>query len=226
MRLLLVEDNADLATWLARALRQSGFTVDALDNGIAADTALLDHAYDAVILDYALPRLDGIGVLRRLRARGDAVPVLMLTAHGQLGERVAGLDAGADDYVTKPFALVELEARLRALFRRATGKPAGQVLCGNLKYDLGSRRFFVAETPLELTPREHAVLETLALRAGKPANKTLLTQRVFTLDEDVSPDAIEIYVHRLRKKLAGAQARIVTLRGLGYLLEPGDGQGA
>src|SRR5438105_3322336 len=183
MRLLLVEDNVELATWLARALTQSGFAVDALDNGIAADNALIDHGYDAVILDYALPRLDGIGVLRRLRARGDAIPVLMLTAHGQLGERVAGLDAGADDYLIKPFALAELEARLRALLRRSSGKPDGQIVCGNLSYDVGSRRFFVGETPLALTPREHAVLETLALRAGKPANKNALTQRVFSIND-------------------------------------------
>ena len=222
MRLLLVEDNAELASWLARALTQSGFAIDTLDDGMTAAAALADHGYDAVILDYALPRLDGIGVLRRLRARGDAVPVLMLTAHGQLGERVAGLDAGADDYLTKPFALAELEARLRALLRRSSGKADGQIVCGNLTYDVGSRRFFVAEAPLALTPREHAVLETLALRAGKPANKNALTQRVFSIDDEVSPDAIEIYVHRLRKKLAGANVRIVTLRGLGYLLEPGS----
>jgi two-component system response regulator TctD len=220
MRLLLVEDNVELATWLVRALTQSGFAVDLLGDGALADAALADHGYDAVILDYALPRLDGLGVLRRLRARRDAVPVLMLTAHGQLGERVAGLDAGADDYLTKPFALAELEARLRALLRRSSGKADGQVTCGNLVYDVGSRRFFVGDAPLALTPREHAVLETLVLRAGKPANKNTLTQRVFSSDDDVNPDAIEIYVHRLRKKLTGAGAHIVTLRGLGYLLEP------
>lgn len=219
MRVLLVEDNRPLADWLGKALTQARFVVDCMYDGADADHVLRTQDYAVVILDVSLPRMDGWEVLHRLRGRGNRVPVLLLTAHGGVADRVRGLNLGADDYLAKPFELAELEARLRALIRRATGQERPEVVCGSLSYDSTGRAFQLAGQPLALTPREHAVLEHLVLRVGKPASKDALSEKIFGIDQMASSDAIEIYIHRLRKKLEGADVAIVTLRGLGYVLE-------
>lgn len=220
MRILVVEDNVELAQWLQRNLRQQQYAVDWLDNGADADFALRSEKYDLVILDLALPRMNGREVLQRLRARQNATPVLVLTANNSIQSRVSELDEGADDYMAKPFEVEELEARIRMLLRRASGQPSPVIFCGDLSYNTNTREFRIGPQVLPLTPRERAVLEVLVRKAGATVTKQALAQSLFTLDEDVSTDAIEIYVYRLRKKLESSSARIMTLRGLGYLLRP------
>lgn len=220
MRILVVEDNSELAQWLGRTLRKEQYTVDCIDNGVDADFALKSEKYNLVILDLALPRLDGKEVLRRLRARQDSTPVLVLTANNTVQSRVSELDHGADDYMAKPFDIEELEARIRMLLRRSSGQTNPVISCGDLTYNTNSREFQVAQKPLALTPRERAVLEMLMRQAGASITKHALAQSLFSLSEDTSTDAIEIYVHRLRKKLELSSAQIMTVRGLGYLLRP------
>ena len=219
MRILLVEDHPQLAASVAQALKGAGWTVDLLHDGVAADLALASEDYALAILDIGLPRLDGFEVLARLRDRGQTLPVLMLTARGEVRDRVRGLNLGADDYLAKPFELTELEARVKALLRRSRLGGEQQQRCGELLYDLGTRRFSLRGEPLSLTSREQAVLEAMIARPGRVMSKEQLAAQVFGLDEEASSDAIEIYVHRLRKKLEGSGVRIVTFRGLGYLLE-------
>lgn len=222
MRILLVEDHPQLAESVAQALRAGGWTVDLLNDGVAADLALSTEDYALAILDVGLPRLDGFQVLARLRERGKTLPVLMLTARSDVTDRVHGLNLGADDYLAKPFELTELEARVKALLRRSVAAGERQQNCGPLVYDLDARRFSLDRQPLTLTSREQGVLEALITRPGRVMSKDQLAAQVFGLDEDASVDAIEIYVHRLRKKLEGSAVRIVTFRGLGYLLESVD----
>lgn len=219
VRILLVEDHPQLAESVAQALKGAGWTVDVLHDGIAADLALCSEEYALAILDIGLPRLDGFAVLARLRDRGQTLPVLMLTARGEVKDRVHGLNLGADDYLAKPFELSELEARVKALLRRSVLGGEQLQRCGDLVYDLGTRRFSLDGEALGLTAREQAVLEAMIARPGRVMSKEQLAAQVFGLDEDASPDAIEIYIHRLRKKLEGRAVRIVTFRGLGYLLE-------
>jgi two-component system response regulator TctD len=219
MRILLAEDNKTLADWLQKALRQAGYSVDWMRDGADADHVLLTQAYDLVILDLGLPRVDGLEVLRRLRHRGATVPVLVLTARGEIDARVEGLNAGADDYLPKPFSLPELEARLNALIRRAHGAASPLVKLDALEYDSVSRSFRLNGEALVLRPKEHAVLEILMSRAGKAVAKSTLHEHVFALEETASAEAIEVYIHRLRKHLHGSGVGIVTLRGLGYVLE-------
>ncbi|MES2819842.1 MAG: response regulator [Pseudomonadota bacterium] len=219
MRILLVEDHPQLAASVAQALKASGWTVDVLHDGVAADLALASEDYALAILDIGLPRLDGFQVLARARERGKTLPVLMLTARGEVSDRVHGLNLGADDYLAKPFELSELEARVKALLRRSVLGGEQQQRCGELVYDLGTRRFSVRGESLNLTSREQAVLEAMIARPGRVMSKEQLAAQVFGLDEEASADSIEIYVHRLRKKLEGNAVRIVTFRGLGYLLE-------
>lgn len=219
VRVLLAEDNLELAGWLAKALRHGGYTVDCLHDGAAADHVLLTQHYDSVILDLNLPKMSGFEVLQRLRQRGAQVPVLILTVRGELDDRVRGLNLGADDYLPKPFELAELEARLRALIRRSQGIGTPRIELGGLQYDSVGRLFRLRGEPLALRPREHAVLEVLVLRAGKAVTKEMLYQKIFGLDAEANPEAVEIYVHRLRKKLEGSGVAIKTLRGLGYLIE-------
>jgi two-component system, OmpR family, response regulator TctD len=219
VRILLVEDNRPLAEWLARSLRKDKYVVECVYDGNDADHLLHTQSYDLIILDLSLPRMDGREVLKRLRGRDNNAPVLILTATNTIEGRVVGLDHGADDYMAKPFDIAELEARIRALMRRS-GQNRNPVLrCGSLHYDSNSRIFSFGEQALALTPREHAVLETLMMKMGKTVSKQALADSLFTLDDNVSPDAIEIYVHRLRKKLEAGDVAIVTLRGLGYLLK-------
>ncbi|WP_437879657.1 response regulator [Pseudomonas sp. LRF_L74] len=223
MRILLVEDHPQLADSVAQVFKAAGWTVDVLHDGVAADLALASEDYALAVLDVGLPRLDGFEVLAKLRARGKTLPVLMLTARGEVKDRVHGLNLGADDYLAKPFELSELEARVRALLRRSVLGGEQQQHCGPLLYDLGTRRFSLDDEVLTLTSREQAVLESLIARPGRVMSKEQLAAQVFGLDQEASPDAIEIYIHRLRKKLEGSTVRIVTFRGLGYLLEQHDG---
>ena len=222
MRILLVEDNAELANWLARALRKEQYTVNWIANGADADFALRAERYSLVILDLALPKMEGREVLRRLRARKDETPVLILTANNSIQSRVSELDQGADDYLAKPFEVEELEARIRVLLRRAARVATPTVHCGALQFNTNTREFTLSGTELALTPRERAVLEVLITKAATTVSKQALAQSLFSMDEDVSADAIEIYVHRLRKKLDGSGVAIVTLRGLGYVLREGE----
>ena len=222
MKILVVEDNTELAQWLARTLRQEQYTVDCIGNGLDADFALKSEQYNLVILDLALPKLEGREVLRRLRARQDPTPVLVLTANNTIQSRVSELDQGADDYMAKPFEIEELEARIRMLLRRSSGLHNPLIVCGDLSFDTNTREFQIAKTPLALTPRERSVLELLVRKTGTTVSKHALAQSLFSLNDDASTDAIEIYVHRLRKKLEHCSAKIITLRGLGYLLRQAE----
>jgi two-component system response regulator TctD len=232
MRILLVEDHTELQHWLARALREANLAVECADNGADADALLHTQDYALVILDLTLPRMDGLDVLKRLRARGGArakTPVLILTARGGLEDRVQGLNLGADDYLAKPFELAELEARVKALLRRSVGNETLVHSCGALTFDTVTRMFAYAGNPLALTPREHAVLETLITRSGRAVSKEKLFDEVFSLGDDANLDAIDLYIHRVRKKLdiAGPDAAVITtLRGIGYLLQPRAAVGA
>ena len=219
MRILLAEDNRTLAAWLERALRHSGYAVDCMSDGIDADHVLITEPYDLVILDLGLPRLDGLEVLRRMRRRGTQVPVIVLTARGELNARVEGLNAGADDYLAKPFSLVELEARINAVIRRAHGTANPMQDFGPLEYDTVAHTFRLNGELLVLRPKERAVLEVLMTRVGKAVSKSTLHEHVFSLGDQAATDAVEVYVHRLRKRLQGSGVAIVTLRGLGYVLE-------
>lgn len=225
MRILVAEDDAVIADALMRALRGAGYAVDHVASGAEADTALTAQCYDLLILDLGLPHVAGIDVLRRLRARKSTAPVLILTALDGVEDRVRGLDAGADDYLTKPFALPELEARVRALTRRGTGMP-GRMVLGRLVFDQTDRWAMIDDKALELSARETALLEVLLLRAGRLVGKEQLVDHLCGWGDEVSSNAIEVYVHRLRRKLDGSGLRIVTARGLGYCLENEDASAA
>ena len=219
MRILLVEDDRDLAEWTARALLQRyGFMVEWAEDGLVADRRLATEEFDVLILDLGLPDLDGRSVLSRLRARNDTTPTLILTARDSLMERIDSLHEGADDFLAKPFAIEELEARLMALVRRAHGRNVGSFSCGGLTYFPGEQRFTLDGAPLVLTPREHAMLRILIQHAGEPMSKQKIMDRMFSYESDIQLEAIEVIVHRLRKKL-GETTQIRTLRGLGYVLE-------
>jgi len=222
MRALLVEDNERLVRSLSAGLGAAGMVLDCVGDGLHADQLLQTEDYDVVVLDLALPGIGGHEVLRRVRARGNDVPVLILTASGETPERVRGLNAGADDYLAKPFELSELVARLRAIARRRVGRAHAVFAIGRLQYDSTAMRFRIGEQPLALPPREHGVLEALITHAGRPVGKPALSAALCSLDDAVSVEAVEIYIHRLRKKLEGSGTGIRTLRGLGYLLEAVD----
>ena len=219
MRILLAEDERELATWLVRALQQGGFQVDWVDDGRMVRRSLKATRYDALVLDLGLPGIDGHDVLADLRLADQRLPVLVLTARDSLMERVTSLHEGADDFLAKPFELAELEARLMALIRRARGVEHPRLACGPLAYDTATKSFVLAHEPLALTPREHAVLRALIQRSGEPLSKQELLDRVFSDEQEVQPEAIEVLVHRLRKRLAHSPVQIATLRGLGYVLE-------
>lgn len=218
MRILLAEDDQIIADGLCRSLRQTGYAIDWACNGIDADTALMTNSYDLVILDLGLPKLPGLDVLRRLRGRNSAVPVLILTALDGINDRVKGLDLGADDYMAKPFELPELEARVRALTRRSCGTTP-TIQCGALTYDQVGRSAQLSGAMLDLSARELGLLEILLSRAGRLVSKDQLVDHLCGWGEEVSHNAIEVYVHRLRKKLESGGVRIATVRGLGYCLE-------
>jgi two-component system, OmpR family, response regulator len=219
MRILVAEDDAVLAAALGRALNQSAYAVDVVDNGEDANRALGSDSYDLVVLDLALPRVDGLAVLRRLRDRRSQVPVLVLSARDALEDRVKGLDLGADDYMTKPFDLPEFEARVRVLIRRGQRHAGSDLTHGRLRFDLAARRVFHDGGAVEFSARELAVVELLMSRQGRVVTKEHMVDRLFGWGEDVGSNAIEVCVHRVRKKLEPLGVEIRTVRGMGYLLE-------
>ena len=219
MRLLVIEDHPILADGLIKALKAADYAVDHADTGEQADHMLATQPYDAVILDIGLPKIDGYEVLRRMRRKGSKIPVLMLTARDALEDRVKGLDLGADDYLTKPYDLPELEARVRALIRRGQSGGGAELVHGELSLDTAGRRATIKGTPLDLSARELGVLEVLMMRVGRVVSKEQLAEQLYGWGEEVGANAIEVYVHRLRKKLEPAGVSVRTIRGLGYLLE-------
>ena len=219
MRILLVEDDVMLAEAITRALTQSAHAVDNARTGEEADHALAISNYDLVVLDVGLPQIDGFEVLRRLRARRSTVPVLMLTVNDALEDLVTGLDLGADDYLTKPFRLSELEARVRALIRRAHASASSDLSHGRLRLDMAGRRLYLDGQPMELSARELAVIELLLLREGKVVTKQQIVDHLYGWEDASSSNAVEVFVHRLRKKLEGSGVTIATVRGMGYLVE-------
>ncbi len=223
MRLLLVEDNERFAALLRQGLAGSGFEVDVLPTVEEARTALDASRWDIVVLDRGLPDGDGLAVLTDMRARGDATPVLILTAHGSLNDRVTGLQSGADDYLVKPFALEELVARLQALLRRPGNLLGLALRLGNLTLDTVARQVFVDERPIAFSAREVAVLEHLLRRSGRVVAKIQLETSLYGPSE-VGSNAVEVHVHRLRRHLAetGASVQVHTVRGVGYLIGEGS----
>ncbi|MGA0711990.1 MAG: response regulator [Burkholderiaceae bacterium] len=220
MRILIAEDDTVLADGLLRTLRASGAVVDHVASGSEADAALLTAvSFDLLIDDLGLPGLHGLEVLKRLRARGSALPVLILTAADGVEDRVKGLDLGADDYMAKPFSLAELEARVRALARRGMGSANGFIRHGPLTYDQSGRVATLDGKMVELSARELGLLEVLLQRVGRLVSKDQLVERLCEWGEEVSNNAIEVYIHRLRKKIEQGPVRIATVRGLGYCLE-------
>jgi two-component system response regulator TctD len=223
VRLLLVEDNERFAALLKQGLTSAGFTVDVLATAADAAAVLRTSRPDVMILDLGLPDGDGLGVLTEMRDRADATPVLILTARGSVKDRVAGLQSGADDYMVKPFALEELVARLQALLRRP-GHLLGLALkLGNLTLDTVARQVFVGEAPVAFSAREVAVLEHLLRRSGRVVAKTLLESSLYGLSQEVGSNAVEVYVHRLRRHLVeiGASVQVHTVRGVGYMIAEG-----
>jgi DNA-binding response OmpR family regulator len=217
MRILLVEDDTLLGDGVRAGLAQDGYAVDWVQDGKAALTALEAERYDLVLLDLGLPRLTGLEVLRALRGRGNAVPVLILTARDRVADRVAGLDAGADDYLVKPFDLEELAARIRALTRRQGGRAEPVIRHGDIVLDPAAHSVTRAGKPVELSPREFAVLSELLHNAGTVLSKARLEQSLYGWDQEVESNAVEVHVHHLRRKLGSGL--IKTLRGIGYTVE-------
>lgn len=219
MRILLVEDNLSLSEGLATLLRQSGYAVDVVHDGASAEALAAAESFDLVILDLNLPQMDGLEVLRAMRARRNPAAVLILTARGTPEERVKGLDLGADDYLIKPFDIGEFEARVRSLLRRQAGLKTSTVAFGDLVFDLTARSFAAAGERLDLPARERGLLELLILRAGKVVTREAIVQSLTSLEDDLSPNAIEQYVSRLRKRLMPLGLTVRTARGLGYFLD-------
>ena len=219
MRILVVEDDTLLADALTRCLTQAAYAVDLARDGATANEILTAHNYDLVVLDVGLPKMDGFEVLRQLRARRAQMPVLLLTARDTLEDRVFGLDLGADDYLTKPFDLPEFEARARALIRRGHYGASAELVHGSLRFDTAGRRLYYGEESVELTARELALAELLLLRTGRVVSKEQMVDHLYGWGDEVGSNAIEVYVHRLRKKLEFADFNVRTVRGMGYLLD-------
>lgn len=221
MRLLIVEDEARLLELVVRSLSRAGFVCDAVSTADEAKAALSTSRYDAVILDLGLPDEDGMSVLRGMRSRKDMTPTLILTARDHLDDRVEGLNAGADDYLLKPFAMPELIARIKALLRRPSGALGVVLEAGNIRFDTVNRAVTVGEEALTLSPREMTLLENLIRRAGRVVPKDQLEEKVYGFDDEVSSNTLEVLLHRLRKKLDASRfsGQIHTVRGVGYMLQ-------
>lgn len=216
MRVLLVEDDVMIAQGLETALRQIGAAVDWIRDGEHAAAALRGTAFDVVLLDLGLPNRDGINILRELRQRGAATPVIILTARDEIRNRVEGLDAGADDYVVKPFDLDELTARMRSVLRRAAGRSDPIIQHGDLRLDPASHSVAYKGAPVNLSAHEYAVLEALLQRPGAVLSRAQLEDRLYGWDEPIGSNAVEVYIHGLRRKLGSEVIR--TLRGVGYFI--------
>ena len=219
MKILLVEDDAALGHAMSTSLNRAGYKVNWAHDCYEADIALHDHVYDAVILDLGLPKIDGFEVLRRMRGRKVMAPVIILTARDDLDDRVKGLDLGADDYLTKPFKLPELEARLRAQIRRNNSILASTIEYGPLVLNITDKMLTVNGEQMLLSPREFGVLEMLLSRVGRVVSKDAIVEALCKWDEGVGNNAIEVYIHRIRKKLEPLGINVLTIRGLGYLLQ-------
>jgi two-component system OmpR family response regulator len=217
MRLLVVEDEPDLARTIGRALREEDFAVDLAGDGEAALHSMTEIAYDAIVLDLMLPRRDGWSLLKAFRAAGKRTPVLILTARDSVEDRVRGLDLGADDYLTKPFALTELVARIRALIRRASVDPVPTLVIGDVSIDTAARRVFRGDSPIDLTAREYAVLELLARKRGTLVTRTMIWEHLYSEAEDIFSNAVDVHVSALRRKLG--HDLIQTRRGHGYIID-------
>ncbi|WP_350333630.1 response regulator transcription factor [Coralliovum pocilloporae] len=218
MRILLVEDNSKLAAGICDVLQGGGFQVDVVENGLDADAAIATTTFDLIVLDLTLPDLDGLEVLTNLRNRGVAVPVLIVTARGDLDDRIRGLDLGADDYLTKPFDVAELEARVRALIRRSSGRAQSTIRVAQLTLDLSSNALSSETGLIEIPPRELAVLRLMLLSKSDVVPKSKLMESLSTFDSDPSENAIEQIISRLRKRLAPHGISIKTARGIGYFI--------
>jgi two-component system, OmpR family, response regulator len=219
LRILLVEDNDTLAEGLSTILRGSGYAVDVVSDGLSAEAVAAAQSFDLIILDLNLPEMDGLDVLRSIRARQNQAAVMILTARGTPEERVRGLDLGADDYLTKPFDISELEARIRVLLRRQAGLRSSRVEFGGLTFDLTSRTFAAGGRPVDIPARELALLELLFMRAGKVVSKDAIIGSLTGFDDDLSANAIEQYVSRLRRRLHAHGLTVKTARGIGYYLD-------
>jgi two-component system, OmpR family, response regulator len=226
MRILLAEDDLAIAEGICASLRHGGHAVDHVASGNLADAALRDDAYDLLVLDLGLPAVDGSDVLRRLRSRGTGMPVLVVTARDGLNERIRVLDLGADDYLVKPFALAEFEARVRALLRRASSQGKPELQLGRLRLDLPGHRAWIDQEALELTAREFGLLEALVLRADRITSRAQLVEALCDWDQELTDNGLDIAIHRLRRKLRGSGTGVRTIRGLGYLLEEASGGGS
>lgn len=216
MRLLLVEDDPMIGEGVRKGLRQEGFAVDWVQDGRAAERAIDNDVYDLLLLDLGLPGKDGIDVLASLRRRGNAIPVLILTARDAVSDRVNGLDRGADDYLVKPFDLEELSARVRALLRRKSGRTDPVIRIGNVKLNPATHEVFLDGNPVSLSAREFALLQALADRPGAVLSRAQLEEKLYGWSEEVESNTIEVYVHALRRKLG--QDFIRNVRGVGYMV--------
>jgi two-component system response regulator TctD len=216
MQLLLVEDDLDLVDALSRVLASRGLSPVCCADGQEALALVRKRSFDVIVLDLSLPGMDGLDFLQRIRDAGMRIPVLVVTARGSIGERVEGLTAGADDYLTKPFDTEELVARIKALVRRSQG--VEEFRCGHLHLDMASGALMRSGRPLEIAPREAAMLRTLLMRPGRPVSRDDLFRAVFGGEADQQQDAVDVLAHRLRKRLAGSGTSVVTMRGVGYLL--------
>ncbi|GGN25162.1 DNA-binding response regulator [Marinomonas arctica] len=217
LRILVVEDDASLADGLVTALKREGYTVDVLHDGIHALEALANEVFDLVVLDLGLPRLDGLAVLRQIRANENAVPVLILTARDALEDRVAGLDLGADDYLVKPFDVTELKARARALLRRSYGRAISEISYKGLVLYPASHKVTYQDKEVNLTRREYALLHELISQPGHVFTRDVLQQLMYGWGDDVESNALEVHIHHLRKKLSPDLIR--TIRGIGYVVD-------
>jgi DNA-binding response OmpR family regulator len=220
MRILIIEDEKEVASFVQRALLEESHAIDVADDGLSGEEMALAEAYDLIILDLMLPRKDGLAVLKKLRREGVATPVLLLTARDQVSDRVAGLDAGADDYLGKPFAVAELRARVRALLRRQSDNKASLLSAGDLVMDTVSHEVRLEESLLELTSREYAILEYLLRNKGRLLTKGMIAEHVWDYHFDSDFNLIEVYIRRLRQKIehSGGQRLIHTVRNSGYVI--------
>jgi two-component system OmpR family response regulator len=222
MRILVVEDDRKIASFVVKGLKQSGFAVDHSADGEEASIRAQTISYDAAIIDLMLPKLDGLKLIQQLRSRGVHMPVLILSAKASVDDRVRGLQAGGDDYLTKPFAFSELLARIQALIRRATQTPEPmRLVVGDLTLDLLTREVQRAGEKIDLQPREFALLEYLMRHANRPVTKTMILEHIFDYSFDPQTNVVDVLVHRLRAKVDTDRAMIQTLRGVGYVLRPG-----
>lgn len=218
MRFLVVEDDPQIAAALCNELRRAGYAVDHVADGLSATEALTAEDFDLVILDLGLPKKDGTDVLRELRRDRQNIPVIVVTARDEPDARIQGLDLGADDYLVKPFELGELEARIRAVLRRAVANSGGDIEVGGLRLDMAAKRVTVCGSAVELSPREYGVLEVLVMRAGRVVSKAHIQQHLCGWSGELNDSAIELYIHRIRRKIKGVGVDLRTARGFGYVL--------